>query len=171
MSWDGIPGTDKAMAREMTRYARVLWVDPPVSAMTPARRHGDIDAGILPSLSAVGDGITRLTTVALPGLTRPGVRATTPPLLRAQVRWALHRLGVRPDVVVAGYLEDVLGRWDSAVNVLYITDDHVAGAGLMGLSAGRSRPKSGRRRQGRTSWPWSHPSWPGIGQRSARTRC
>jgi teichuronic acid biosynthesis glycosyltransferase TuaH len=136
-SWDGIPGTDKPMAKEMTRYARVLWVDPPVSAMTSARRRGDVDGGILPSLSAAGDGITRLTPVALPGLTRPGVRATTAPLLRAQVRWALRRLGVRPDVVVAGYLEDVLGRWDGAVNVLYITDDHVAGAGLMGLSADR----------------------------------
>jgi teichuronic acid biosynthesis glycosyltransferase TuaH len=142
--WDGIPGSDKAMAREMTRYARVLWVDPPTSAMTQARRRGDIDAGILPSLSAAGDGITRLTPVALPGLTRPGVRATTAPLLRAQVRWALRRLGVRPDVVVAGYLEDVLGRWDGAVNVLYITDDHVAGAGLMGLSAGRLQTQERR---------------------------
>jgi teichuronic acid biosynthesis glycosyltransferase TuaH len=138
-SWDGVPGTDRAMAEQMTRYARVLWVDPPVSAVTPARRRGDIGGGILPSLSLAGDGITRLTPVALPGLTRPGVRATTAPLLRAQIRWALRRLRVRPAAVVACYLEDVLGRWDGAVSVAYITDDHVAGAGLMGLSAGRLR--------------------------------
>jgi teichuronic acid biosynthesis glycosyltransferase TuaH len=138
-SWDGIPGTDRAMAREMTRYARVLWVDPPVSAVTPARRRGDIGGGILPSLSAVGDGITRLTPVALPGLTRPGVRLTTAPLLRAQIRWALRRLRIRPAVVVAGNLEDVLGRWNGAVNVLYTSDDYVAGAGLMRLSASRLR--------------------------------
>jgi len=137
VSWDGIPGTDRAMATELTRYARVLWVDPPVSAVTPARRRGEIGGGILPSLSAAGDGITRLTPVALPGVSRPGVRATTAPLLRAQISWALRRLRIRPAVVVAGYLEDVLGRWDGAVNVLYVTDDHVAGAGLMGLSAGR----------------------------------
>jgi teichuronic acid biosynthesis glycosyltransferase TuaH len=139
ISWDGIPGTDRAMATEMTRYARVLWVDPPVSAVTPARLRGDIGGGILPSLSAAGDGITRLTPVALPGLSRPGVRTTTAPLLRAQISWALRQLRIGPDAVVAGYLEDVLGRWDGAVNVLYVTDDHVAGARLMGLSADRLR--------------------------------
>jgi teichuronic acid biosynthesis glycosyltransferase TuaH len=143
-SWDGIPGTDQPMAKEMTRYAHVLWVDPPVSAVTPARRRRDIGGGILPSLSAAGDGITRLTPVALPGLTRPGVRATTGPLLRAQIRWALRRLRARPTAVVAGYTEDVLGRWDGAVNVAYITDDHVAGAGLMRLSATRLRAQERR---------------------------
>jgi glycosyltransferase involved in cell wall biosynthesis len=144
VSWDGIPGTDRAMATEMTRYARVLWVDPPVSAVTPARLRGDIKGGIRPSLSAAGDGITRLTPVALPGLSRPGVRATTAPLLRAQISWALRRLRIRPAAVVAGYLDDVLGRWDGAVNVLYVTDDHVAGAGLMGLSADRLRAQERR---------------------------
>jgi glycosyltransferase involved in cell wall biosynthesis len=136
-SWDGIPGTDRPMAQEMTRYARVLWVDPPVSAVTPGRLRGEVAGGLMPTLSAADDGITRLTPVALPGVTRPGVRATTAPLLRAQIRWALRRLKIRPDVVVAGYLQDVLGRWDGAVSVLYSTDDHVAGAGLMGLSAAR----------------------------------
>jgi teichuronic acid biosynthesis glycosyltransferase TuaH len=134
-SWDGIRGTDRPMAQEMTRYARVMWVDPPVSAVTPGRLRGEVAGGITPSLSPIDDGITRLTPVALPGVTRPGVRATTAPLLRAQIRWALRRLRIRPDVVVAGYLQDVLGRWDGAVNVLYSTDDHVAGAGLMGVSA------------------------------------
>jgi teichuronic acid biosynthesis glycosyltransferase TuaH len=143
-SWDGIPGTDRPMAQEMTRYARVLWVDPPVSAVTPARLRGDVGGGIMPSLSATGYGVARLTPVALPGLTRPGVRATTAPLLRAQIHWALRQLRIRPDVVVAGYLEDVLGRWNGAVNVLYSTDDHVAGAGLMGLSADRIKVQERR---------------------------
>ena len=143
-SWDGIRGTDRPIAQEMTRYARVLWVDPPVSAVTRARRRGDIGGGILPSLSAAEDGITRLTPVALPGFTRPGVRLTTAPLLRAQVRWALRRLRIRPAVVVAGYMEDVLGRWDGAVNVLVISDDHVAGAGLMRLSASRLQAQERR---------------------------
>jgi teichuronic acid biosynthesis glycosyltransferase TuaH len=137
--WDGIPGTDRLIVTEMTRHAPVLWVDPPLSVITPARLRGRVNGGIVPSLSGPAPGITRLTTVALPGLTRPGVRATTAPLLRAQISWALRRLRVRPSAVVSGYLEDVLGRWDPAVNVLYCTDDHVAGAGLMGLSADRLR--------------------------------
>jgi teichuronic acid biosynthesis glycosyltransferase TuaH len=137
--WDGIPGTDWRMATEMTRHAPVLWVDPPLSVITPDRLSGRVTGGIVPSLSEPAPGITRLTTVALPGLTRPGVRATTAPLLRAQISWALRRLRARPSAVVSGYLEDVLGRWGPVVNVLYCTDDHVAGAGLMGLSADRLR--------------------------------
>jgi teichuronic acid biosynthesis glycosyltransferase TuaH len=134
----------------------VLWVDPPVSAVTRARRRGDIGGGILPSLSAAEDGITRLTPVALPGFTRPGVRVTTAPLLRAQVKWALRRLRIRPAVVVAGYMEDVLGRWDGAVNVLVISDDHVAGAGLMGLSASRLRAQERRAAARADVQPLSH---------------
>lgn len=136
-SWDGIPGTDRPLAMELTRYAHVLWVDPPVSAVTPARLSGEVSGGLLPRLTDVSAGITRLTPVALPFLTRPVVRSTTAPLLRAQVSWALRHLGVQPFAVIAGYLEDVLGRWDGAVNVLYNTDDHVAGAELMGLSQAR----------------------------------
>ena len=64
---------------------------------------------------------------------------TTAPLLRAQVSWALRRRGIRPFAVVAGYLDDLLGYWGDAVNVVYSTDDHVAGAELMGLSADRIR--------------------------------
>jgi teichuronic acid biosynthesis glycosyltransferase TuaH len=42
--------------------------------------------------------------------------------------------------VVATHLDDVLGRWgDGVVNVLWGTDDYVAGAGLMGLSVRRQR--------------------------------
>jgi teichuronic acid biosynthesis glycosyltransferase TuaH len=123
----------------LTRYARILWVDPPVSVATTARNHGVAARRIMPSLSVIDDRITRFRTVAIPGLTRPGIRATTAPLVRAQVQWAVHRQGIKPFAVVAGYLDDLLGRWGGAVNVVYSTDDHVAGAGLMGLSADRIR--------------------------------
>jgi teichuronic acid biosynthesis glycosyltransferase TuaH len=148
--WDGIPGTDWQMASAMTRHARVLWVDPPLSMVTPARLSGENAGGLTPSLSCPAPGITRLCTVALPGLTRPGIRASTAPLLRAQIRWALRRLRMKPAAVVSGYLEDVLGRWDPAVSVLYCTDDHVAGAGLMGLSARRlqAQERAALRRSG-----------------------
>ena len=138
-SWDGIPGTDRPLAMALTRYARVLWVDPPVSAVSPRRLRGEVSGRLIPTLSEIDDTILRLTPVALPGMTRPGIRVTTEPLLRAQVRWALRRRGIRPFAVVAGYLDDLLGYWGDAVNVLYSTDDHVAGAELMGLSADRIR--------------------------------
>ena len=139
--------------------------------ITPARLSGRVTGGIVPSLSEPAPGVTRLTTVALPGLTRPGVRATTAPLLRAQISWALRRLRVRPSAVVSGYLEDVLGRWGPAVNVLYCTDDYVAGAGLMGLSAAGSAARNGWRWPGPMWWPWCRRPSPITGRPWARTRC
>jgi teichuronic acid biosynthesis glycosyltransferase TuaH len=45
-------------------------------------------------------------------------------------------MDIRPFAVVATYLEDLLGYWGrDVINVLYGTDDYVAGSELMGLSA------------------------------------
>jgi teichuronic acid biosynthesis glycosyltransferase TuaH len=145
VSWDGIRGTDRHLATAMTRHARILWVDPPVSLLTSADRRGTVGRRVRPRLSVIGDRITRLTPMGLPGLTRPAIRATTAVLARAQVRWAVRQLGIRPFAVVATHLEDVLGRLGpGVVDVLYGTDDYVAGAQLMGLSAARLRRQEQR---------------------------
>jgi len=136
--WDGIPGTDRRLATALSVHYPVLWVDPPISPATATARRGGAGRTPRPRLSDVADRVIRLSTVALPGMTRTGLRVSTAPLLRAQARWALRRLGVTPIGVVATYLEDVLGRW-GAPSLLYGTDDYVAGAGLMGLSARRLR--------------------------------
>ena len=146
VSWDAIRGTDWHLAMAMTEHARILWVDPPVSPLTPSVRRARRAAGarsvgpLTPRLAEAAPRITRLTPVALPGLTRPGVRLTTAALVRAQVRWAVRRIGFRPFAAVATHLEDVLGHWGhGVVNVLHATDDYVAGAELMRLSASRLR--------------------------------
>ena len=140
VSWDGIRGTDRHLATAMARHARILWVDPPVSPARPTLRGKTMSRFFRPRLSVIDDQIIRLTPVALPGLSRPGVRVTTAALVRFQVRWALRRLAIRPFAVVATYLEDLLGFWgQDVVNVLYGTDDYVAGAELMGLSARHQR--------------------------------
>ena len=134
------PGFDRRMSREMERYARILWVDPSVSLATSAHRRGGTARTVRPVLTVLSDSVTRLTPAALPGLHRVGVRATTAPLARAQVRWALRHLGIEPFAVVATRLEGVLGLWGSGVvSALHGTDDYVAGAELMRLSARRLR--------------------------------
>lgn len=134
------PGIDRRMTKEMERYANILWVDPPVSLMTSAQRRFDRPRTVRPMLSVLNDRVTRLTPTALPGMTRFGIRVSTALLIRAQVRWALHRIGIEPVAVVATNLEGVLGRWgNGVVRALHGTDDYVAGAGLMGLSASRLR--------------------------------
>ena len=132
VSWDGMRGTDRHLVTAMAQYARILWVDPPVSPVTSARQRNISGRSFRPHISVIDNQVTRLSTVALPGLTRAGVRTTTALLVRRQVRWALNRLDIRPFAVVSTYLADVLGYWGrDVVNVLYGTDDYVAGATLM----------------------------------------
>jgi teichuronic acid biosynthesis glycosyltransferase TuaH len=129
--WDRDGGTPRAMATAMAAHARILWVDPPSSPVTRDRSRRDVG----PVLTEVSDQITRLTPVVLPGFTRPGVRFTTPTLMRAQVNWAMRKLGCRPSVVVMLYLGGLLGGWGRDVtNVFYGTDNYVAGAELMRMS-------------------------------------
>jgi len=141
VTWDGVKGSDRQLAEALREHADVLWVDPPVSPATPDRYRGvSARAGRQwrPTLVQAAPGIQRLTPVALPGLTRPGIRETTWPLVRLQLRWALRRLGKRPHAVLACSPHDVLGRWGpSVVDVLYGTDDWVAGAELMNLDRDR----------------------------------
>lgn len=140
VTWDGVKGSERQLTEALLAYADVLWVDPPVSPVTPTRYLGGVDGGRhwRPVLRALRPGLTRLTPVALPGLTRPVIRSTTWPAVRAQLRWALRRLRRRPAAVLACSPHDVLGRWGAGVtNVLYGTDDWVAGARLMRLDPDR----------------------------------
>jgi teichuronic acid biosynthesis glycosyltransferase TuaH len=138
VSWEGIPGTDRHMATAMARYADILWVDPPVSPARRSLRDNLTGRSLRPKLAVINESITRLTPTALPGISRPVIRTMIPFLVRLQAKWALRRLNVRPAAVVATHLEGSLRRWGAGVtSVLYGTDDYVAGAELMGLSARR----------------------------------
>jgi len=142
--WEG-HGTDRRLTGALARYARILWVDSPVSLATSAQARLGAARTVRPVLSALGDRVTRLTPVALPGMTRPGVRCTTGPIVRAQVRWALRQAGIQPFAVAGSTFEGALGRWGSGVvSALHGTDDYVAGADLMGRSASRLRAQEAR---------------------------
>lgn len=130
--WDQDGGTHRQIATALSAYTRILWVDPPGSPVTSSYKTRIVKA----TLVQLTDRIVRLTPVVLPGFTRPGVRVTTPMLVRAQVRWAIRKLGCRPSSVVTLYLAGLLGGWGEGVtNVMYGTDNYVAGAELMGMSA------------------------------------
>jgi teichuronic acid biosynthesis glycosyltransferase TuaH len=134
VTWDGVKGSERQLAEALAPHADVLWVDPPVSPVTPERFRGTAGKMWRPLLRRVKPGIVRLTPVGPPGWTRPGVRSLTWPLVRAQIRWALRKTRRRPDVFVACTQHDLLGRWN-AFDVLYGTDDWVAGATLMNHDA------------------------------------
>jgi len=134
--WDQPGGSHRDMATAMSEHARILWVDPPSSLVSRGRAHGTLT----PTLTQLTARITRLNPVVLPAFTRVGVRATTPFLVRAQVRWALRIMRSRPSAAVMLYLGGLLGGWGTDVtNVMYGTDNYVAGARLMGMSVGYMR--------------------------------
>jgi teichuronic acid biosynthesis glycosyltransferase TuaH len=136
--WSGIAGTDRQMATALTRYTDVLWVDPPVSPLTPARfRHGASRLPI-PTLKQLGPSMFRLTPQALPFHTRGALRGITAYLVRLQIRFALRHLGRVPRAVVVSHFENVLGHWPPGTsNIFFGTDDYVGGAGLMGIAKSR----------------------------------
>jgi teichuronic acid biosynthesis glycosyltransferase TuaH len=122
------------VAEELRRYCHVLWVDPPISMATSERQRYGASRLPVPRLRTPMPGLTRLTTYALPLHTRRAIRTTTAPLVLAQIRWALGRLGGRPHAVIDGALSNSLRGWAPEVlKVFYGTDDYVAGAALMGL--------------------------------------
>ena len=154
-SWDRELGTHRQMGQAMRRYADVLWVDPPISPVTPARFTAGAPRRAWPSLTRVDESLVRLTPIALPFHSRKAMRSITAALLRAQIQWALRRLRRRPLAVVSCSLDDVLGRYgDDVLDVLYLTDDFVAGAKLMRLDTrrvefeerSRAAPRGSRRR-------------------------
>jgi teichuronic acid biosynthesis glycosyltransferase TuaH len=109
-----------------------------MSLVTPNRYAHRASRRIWPTLSRLDESMIRLTPRVLPFHSRHAVRRTTALLVRLQIRWALRRLARRPFAVVACHLDDVLGRWSFEVlDVLYGTDDYVAGAALMRIGRGR----------------------------------
>ncbi|MBP2322241.1 teichuronic acid biosynthesis glycosyltransferase TuaH [Kibdelosporangium banguiense] len=136
VTWDGVKGSERQLAESLARHTDILWVDPPVSPVTPARFRGKSGRMWRPLLRSAAPRIARLTPVGPPGWTRPGVREFTWPIVRAQIAWALRKARRRPAVFIACTQHDLLGRWgEQVVDVLYGTDDWVAGASLMNQDA------------------------------------
>jgi glycosyltransferase involved in cell wall biosynthesis len=140
--WHAITGTDVQLARAMGKHRPVIWVDPPVSIISRIRRGLDV-----PTVSEVAPGVTRLHTIAPPGVTRPGVRTISRWWSHALVQHYIRRSGRTIDAVLTSSPEPVLTPWrNRAVRRLYFaTDDFVAGAQLLGISprhANRARERN-----------------------------
>jgi teichuronic acid biosynthesis glycosyltransferase TuaH len=164
--WGQDGGTHRAMATAISSYARILWVEPPRPPSTRTSNSGSVR----PILAEATDNIVCLRPAVFPGFTRPFIRTSTPLLIRAQIRWAIRKLGFRPEAVVMLYLGGLLGGWGSDVtNVMYGTDDYVAGAALMRMSARhlRRRERQALSRADVTVAVSSHLArrWAGLGAR------
>jgi glycosyltransferase involved in cell wall biosynthesis len=131
--WHAVAGTDVQLATAIGRRRPVVWVDPPVSIVSRLRRRIDV-----PLVSQVAPGVTRIHPTAPPGVTRPVVRTVSIWWAYALVRVHLHRSGQPVSAVLTSSPEALLTQWRSAdvQRIYFATDDFVAGARLLGMSAG-----------------------------------
>lgn len=143
-SWDGNRLPDQHIAERLARWAPVLYVDPPMSLLTP-RLNPELAASLQgPRLRLLAPGLARLTPVVLPAMGRVVMRDVTGVLTRRALRRAVRDLGGDVRAVVAASLAAVFGAFPSALEVLYATDDFVAGAELMGIPTGWLRRREAR---------------------------
>ena len=130
VDWDSVPGTDHQLARALTTHREVIWVDPPVSLLRASA------PGKVQRISSPVAGLTRLRTIAPPGVSRPVIRDIARLLqMRALLRH-LHDLGSDPVAVIASTIDPSLfaARNLPGIKIYLATDDFVEAAGLWGMS-------------------------------------
>ncbi|QXJ21546.1 glycosyltransferase [Actinomadura graeca] len=136
--YDGVAGTDRQLADRLNALHPVLYVDPPVSLLTPLLRPhlaGAFRPGM--RLRQEPSGVWRIRPRVLPGMYRPGMHHVTAALVRRAARRTGRRVargaGDRVAAVVVATHTDLLDAVPGARRLLYVTDDLVAGAELIGL--------------------------------------
>lgn len=132
--WDGTPLLERHLAGELTAYAPLLYVEPPISVMTRLRNREVARTAPSPGLRLVRPGLAVLTVRLPPLKDRPWAKPVSLALLRRALRRAVSRLG-DPQVAatVVTSLDPVLGALGERLSVYYAKDDYVAGAELLGL--------------------------------------
>jgi|HubBroStandDraft_1064217.scaffolds.fasta_scaffold35200_2 teichuronic acid biosynthesis glycosyltransferase TuaH len=131
--YDGMPMGDWHLAKALSRLAPVLFVDPPMSWLTPLKHPDARGALTRPRLTMVRPGTARLTPVVQPCPSRPGMAGLATLLTRRHLRRALARLGGRVAAVISGWpLYPVHGACGERVSVYWAKDDFVGGAALLG---------------------------------------
>lgn len=141
-AWDAPWLTEHNLAHALAGDRRVLYVEPPVTPLTPVR-YGIRRDSLREARRLVRPGIRRagrlhvLRLVALPPLEHPRARRASAPLLRAQVARAVRRVGLRDPVVLAcRSMLELLGAAGER-GCVYIAKDLLdAGGALIGRDAG-----------------------------------
>jgi teichuronic acid biosynthesis glycosyltransferase TuaH len=137
-NYDTVRVLDQHMADRLGRLAPVLYVDPPLSHLSP--RHNAQLAPALqgPRLRRMPPGFWRLTPVVTPFPMRPGLSSLTQYLVRRALSRAVRTIGLDVQAVVSAWpWLDIFGACNERLRVWWAQDDNAAGAELMGHAAGR----------------------------------
>lgn len=132
--WDTPWLTDQNLAHALGAAHRALYVEPPLTPLTPLRRAGRRELRALARRRPVRrERVSVFRPLALPPLEDARARAISRPLLRAQLRRACGRAGMREPVLVAmRSLAALAGAAGEALRVLVVKDWLEAGGELIG---------------------------------------
>jgi teichuronic acid biosynthesis glycosyltransferase TuaH len=135
--WDGSAGTDRQLVTALSRNGPVLFVEPPVSALTRIVKPHLASMVHAPRLRIASPRLALLNTLVAPGMTRPMLRHLRAPMIARALRLAIGELYVRSNAPVAGIvssrLDEAWPNLPTSRRLLYATDDLIAGADLLGL--------------------------------------
>ena len=141
--WDDAWLTEQNLAQALVARHRVLYVEPPMTPVTPVRyglrreTAGQAARLVRGRLRREND-IDVLSPIVLPPRSSVRARAWSAPLLAHQVRRAVRRLGIeRPVAVTAQWAPGMMGAAGEARLVCLIKDWVEAGADLLGRDAAR----------------------------------
>ncbi len=140
-TWYGPAGTDRHIAEALSRYAPVLYVEPPVSALTALRNPAYASTlSERPQLEVLTPALARAVTRVTPGMSRPVLHRLTGPLVERGTRSAVRRLYGRTGTVAGIVSSRVAPLWSALParrRLFFATDDLPAGAELLGESRER----------------------------------
>jgi teichuronic acid biosynthesis glycosyltransferase TuaH len=137
-SYDGIKLADQHVAEHLARLMPVLYVDPPISHLTPLLNPKTANLTKNSGLRLQAPGLARLTPIVAPLASRRGMTVITSMLIRRHLRKATTQLGGQVRAVISAWPQyQVFGSCGEAMRIYWAQDDFVGGAALFGLNATR----------------------------------
>lgn len=139
--WDGPWQAEHNIAHALAARHRVLYVDPPLSPLTPLRYGVTSDSwrrlrAVVDRRQLASGRVRVFAPLVLPPIEHPRMRALSLPLFRAQVGRAVRSAQLQKPIVVGWrWLPELLGVADEALRIAVIMDYNPGGAALMGRSA------------------------------------
>lgn len=134
--WDGTWYTEHNLAHALAARSRVLFVDPPLSPLTPLRARGTPTRTLLARRPRRRGRVAAFRPIALPPLEHPRARRLSAPAVAAQVRRAVRQADLRAPVVLAArWVPGLVGAARERARVALIQDWVPAGARLLGRDA------------------------------------
>jgi teichuronic acid biosynthesis glycosyltransferase TuaH len=137
-SYDGLKLADQHVAEHLARLMPVLYVDPPISHLTPLLNPKPVNLMKNPGLRLQAPGLARLTPIVAHLASRRGMTVITSTLIRRYLRKATTQLGGQVRAVISAWPHyQVFGSCGEAMRIYWAQDDFVGGATLFGLNATR----------------------------------